>query len=355
MQLREGTSVFIRSNGDVQVGLGRKSAIVSGLSPAEQSYLQTLRFPATGSDAVQRARKRGIPQERVVRIENLLDKQKLIQWEPEPEASPDTQRLLRRDGDTFALDARPNARVDIVAFGCGDPVQLLKMRPYVAALVESLKASAITRISFDYQGRDMGSMTRTALSELVGLEKPLTSDPHFVIALFARASSAAMAYPWQEAGIPHASVVFHEDCIQVGPFVRPGKSPCLKCVDRNFRDIDPDWPALQIQCRDQPFPVYSPDLTNTAAAMTARLVVNEFDGHGTEPGEVRFIDEDFVCERATWPRHLDCGCTNRPDAPNPAKVRTDAPDHDPKLLAAAEEKLAALEANMGRTRECVGV
>lgn len=349
MQLREGTSVLIRSNGDVQIGLGRKSAVFSGLDPSEQSFLQSLRFPAAGGAATERARKRGIPRSRVELLTDLLNQHELTQSEPEPNASADAHRLLRRDGHTRSLANRADVRVDIVTFSCGDPVQFLKMKPYISALVETLQSASITRIGFDYRGRDMGGLSRAGLGELVGLEQPLHSEPHFVIALFARASSAALVHPWQEAGIPHVSIVFHEDCIQIGPFVRPGGSPCLKCVDRNFRDLDPEWPALQIQCRDQPFPSLSPELSKTTAIMTARLVANELDGVGVVAGEVRFVDENFVVERATWPQHHDCGCTTGPDAPDPVRSEPKGPDSD--ISAEKDEDRAGLE----RTRECVGV
>lgn len=358
MQLREGTSVLIRSNGDVQVGLGRKSAVFSGLDASEQSFLQSLRFPIPGGAALERARKRGIPKERVELLGELLDHHGLTQIELEPNSAADAHRLLRRDGHARSLANRSDVRVDIVAFSCGDPVQFLKMQPYVSALVETLKSASITRIGFDYRGRDMGGLSRAALGELVGIEQPLHSEPHFVIALFARASSAAMVHPWQEAGIPHVSVVFNEDCIQIGPFVRPGKSPCLKCVDRNFRDLDAEWPALQIQCRDQPFPFLSTDLCTTTAIMTSRLVSNELDGVGVEPGEVRFIDEDFIVERATWPHHHDCGCIAGPDATDPAVAKPREPDNDLSAAKSNQEQQTdspAISSGLERTRECVGV
>ena len=46
--------------------------------------------------------------------------------------------------------------------------------------------------------------------------------------------------------------------------------------------------------------------------MTARLVANEIDGYGLPPGEVRFIDENFVVDRFSWPIHRECSCTGLP-------------------------------------------
>lgn len=312
MQLRDGTSVLIRSDGSVQVGLGSQSAVITGLDKGEQSYMQTLRFRASTTATIGRAHKRSIDLSRMAEVEKLLDQDGLILRDKEVSSLADGPRVARRDGDNQALVNRADVNVDIVVFDCGDPLQFHHMLPFLEKLIRSLKGANITQIDIDYRGEDMRGMSKTVIRDGLGLQRPLGSGAHYAIALFARASSGAQVYDFQTDGIPHVSVVFHEDLIQVGPFVRPGESPCLGCIDRNFRDIDPDWPALMVQCRDQPFPVLSPDLLKTSAAMTARLLANEVDGLGVRAGEVRMIDEDFIVERTIWPPNHDCTCNTDP-------------------------------------------
>lgn len=312
MQLREGTAVFVRANGDVQVGMGPASTVLTGLEPVEQSYLQSLKFHSSNTATHARAKKRNISEARVHKLEDLLKQRHLTQLAAEVQSTSDSKRLMRRDGTTNALGKREQIRVDIAAHSCGDPTQFLKMRTYLTALVESLRGASIKRLDLRYLGDDMGNSSRTTLNRSVGLGKPLASEPHLIIALFARASSYSLIREWQDSGVPLLSVVFNEDNVQVGPFVRTGGSPCLECVDRNLRDVDEEWPALQVQCRHQPFPSLSPDLIAASAMMTARLVANEIDGYGLPPGEVRFIDENFVVDRFSWPIHRECSCTGLP-------------------------------------------
>ncbi|MDO5034298.1 MAG: hypothetical protein Q4E01_02815 [Actinomycetaceae bacterium] len=324
MQLREGTAIFVRGNGDVQVGLGKKSAVVTGLDAAEQSYLQSLKFRSSNCATEARARKRNIPKSRIDAIRSLLTKKELTQLGLETESTPDSQRLMRRDGTTNALARREDVRLDIAVFSCGDPTQFLKVKPFVSALATSLRGASITRVGLKYHGDDMGGSSRTALHEAVGLGKPMGSEPHFVVALFTRASSSSLIHVWQEAGIPVLSVVFNEDSVQVGPVERAGSSPCLECIDRNLRDLEPEWPALQIQCRNQPFPSLSSDLMRTAAMMTARLVANEVDGYGLPAGEVRFVDENFLFDRFRWPAHPNCSCSGLPASVQTAEATVQA-------------------------------
>lgn len=312
MQLREGTSIFLRSNGNLQVGMGRRSTVIEGLTPSEISYLSSLRFRSSRAESHQRARRRNIPRERMEAIEALLYSCDLMQIAPENEMRPDSRRVLRRDGSTKALARRPRVRVDIIVFGCGDPTQFLKMRPYLAALVDSLRTAGITRVDLQYFGDDMGNSSPTALNRAIGLDKPLTSDPHFTVTIFSRASDAALVRQWEETGIPLLPVVFNEDVIQVGPAIRAGSSPCFTCIDRTLRDVEPDWPEFQIQSRSQPFPALSDELMKATAMMTARLIANEVDGFGLPAGEVRYLDENFAFERYRWPVHHDCSCFTLP-------------------------------------------
>lgn len=49
---------------------------------------------------------------------------------------------------------------------------------------------------------------------------------------------------WVERGTPHLLVRFAEGSGTVGPFVVPGRTPCLRCTDTVLATHDPAWPLL---------------------------------------------------------------------------------------------------------------
>lgn len=53
--------------------------------------------------------------------------------------------------------------------------------------------------------------------------------------------------PWLAADVPHLPIVFDELGAEVGPLVRPGRGPCLRCIHLWRRDADAAWPAIAAQ------------------------------------------------------------------------------------------------------------
>ena len=47
--------------------------------------------------------------------------------------------------------------------------------------------------------------------------------------------------------IPHLPIVFTGTRVEIGPFVRPGRTACLACVAAHRCDADPAWPQLAAQ------------------------------------------------------------------------------------------------------------
>jgi hypothetical protein len=48
-------------------------------------------------------------------------------------------------------------------------------------------------------------------------------------------------------GVAHLPVVIDEDRVRIGPFVRPGRTPCVGCHDLHRAEWDVAWPALLLQ------------------------------------------------------------------------------------------------------------
>jgi hypothetical protein len=106
------------------------------------------------------------------------------------------------------------------------------------------------------------------------------------------------------AVLPHA--------VRLGPFVEPGRSACLRCVDAHLGDVDPRRATVLLQLDERPsVPETDPDpcLVQLAVAWAVRDVVRFFDGR---PPSLRSatvtVTEDLDHTRRDWLRHPHCGC-----------------------------------------------
>lgn len=96
----------------------------------------------------------------------------------------------------------------------------------------------------------------------------------------------------------------------IGPFVLPGRTPCLGCLDRVRRDADPAWPQLLTQlCRIR-LPVL-PMLAAWAASTTAVQIACWASGGdpGSAGGTFELTAEDYQLRVRPWPMHPACGCS----------------------------------------------
>lgn len=119
------------------------------------------------------------------------------------------------------------------------------------------------------------------------------------------------------ASVPHVLVSAVDGIVRVGPFVDPGRTACLRCVDAHETDRDPRRPLVLAQYAarsggvradgvDHPV---APTTWLLAVATAAEDVVRFVDGArprlwsrtlvltGADPAPVR------------WRRHPRCGCT----------------------------------------------
>lgn len=96
----------------------------------------------------------------------------------------------------------------------------------------------------------------------------------------------------------------------IGPFVLPGRTPCLGCLDRVRRDADPAWPQLLTQlCRIR-LPVL-PMLAAWAASTAVVQIACWASGGdpGSAGGTVELTAEDYQLRVRPWPMHPACGCS----------------------------------------------
>lgn len=109
-------------------------------------------------------------------------------------------------------------------------------------------------------------------------------------------------------GRPHLLVSLAEGRALVGPFVVPGRSACLRCVDAHLTDRDPDWPLLAAQLHHGDDAI-DPAISALAVAWAARDVVAWIDtGEPTTLSATVELGSHPWPRHRQWKRHPHCGC-----------------------------------------------
>jgi bacteriocin biosynthesis cyclodehydratase domain-containing protein len=122
-----------------------------------------------------------------------------------------------------ALAARNRHVVEVVPFG--HPVGL-----QLAGDVETLCRRVGLRLPGPTRPGPArrGAVRPAPLAVLVGVGEP----------------SRELLDPWIRDGVPHLVVRLVEGSAVVGPFVEPGLTGCLRCLDAYLTEQDPAWPLL---------------------------------------------------------------------------------------------------------------
>ena len=111
-------------------------------------------------------------------------------------------------------------------------------------------------------------------------------------------------------GRPHLVVTGGPTAWEVGPFVSPGRTACLRCVDAARAETDPRRAVVADQLARSSAPVpLSPTLQAAALALAVREIVSYVDGVAptTWSASLRLGASGAPVLRA-WERHPLCGC-----------------------------------------------
>ena len=192
---------------------------------------------------------------------------------------PWQQRLIRElesgipdaalDPTAMALGAPENAAEDFVRRIARALCPAAEPRPRVALqsphgyprerldlVAESLGAAGIDVSLIPWFG---------APAERVEASAPVVVLAHHVVE--PRRVAALMS-----GDIPHVPLVFTGSGAEIGPFVLPGRTPCLACLAAHRCDADPAWPHLAAQLLGRPAPAASRAMVMEASFVTARLI-----------------------------------------------------------------------------------
>ncbi|WP_285113363.1 hypothetical protein [Leifsonia sp. fls2-241-R2A-40a] len=127
---------------------------------------------------------------------------------------------------------------------------------------------------------------------------------------------------WLRRDVPHLAVVLSDAGVTVGPFVHPGRGPCLRCLDLHRTDADAAWPAMATQLHSLPPPG---DGTPTAVAAAARAATAVAEvlalptGRRADTGPAPPVAVSWRLEQGgaewvsrAWDPHPECGCLALP-------------------------------------------
>lgn len=120
---------------------------------------------------------------------------------------------------------------------------------------------------------------------------------------------------WLSRDIPHLPIVFGDRVVEVGPFIRPGAGPCLRCISLHRRDGDAAWPVIAAQLVGTRAATLTPGGAAFAVAHAGRMldaVLRDHDARWAtrslriDVGTGRFSEREHR-------QHPDCGCRALPE------------------------------------------
>ena len=114
---------------------------------------------------------------------------------------------------------------------------------------------------------------------------------------------------WLRRDLTHLPVVYSDTSIAIGPFVVPGLTACLYCLQRHASDADPAWPAIASQLWGRRSPADTELVASEAAAIVTREVVARLGVRAGGRSDQLVIDAaSGTRSRREFEIHPECGC-----------------------------------------------
>ena len=116
--------------------------------------------------------------------------------------------------------------------------------------------------------------------------------------------------------VPHLVVAAREGRLEIGPFVVPGLTACLRCVDAHRAQGDPrrqlvvEQVAQVAQVAQPGGAAHDPVLWSWATAWAARDLARYAEGDRPSTWSTTFVVDSLAAPREQrWDRHPHCGCS----------------------------------------------
>ncbi|WP_156224623.1 thiamine biosynthesis protein ThiF [Pseudactinotalea suaedae] len=321
--LRPGVAVLWRAPGASQVGIDPRCAVVlDDLDPLQQALLEQL--PRLGGEPELNAYARTLGVGRAP-VRELLDRLEelgyLVSGYPTSDTPDDRYWHLA----AIAGHARPGQRsaASVLVRGL-DQLGLRIAQILAQAGIGRVVPDDDRPVTLDdlggggYRTHDLGRPRREraltllrGTSPMTALTAPAAVPPDLVVLVEHGAVDAVRVRPLMRDDVAHLPVLVRELDVVVGPLVRPGAGPCLRCLDLHRRDEDPRWPAVATQITASPPDGVETSLGWLGAALAAHQVLAVVDGRGVlVAGTSLEVSATYPLPRyREWAVHPDCGCT----------------------------------------------
>lgn len=276
-RLLPGTAVARRDAQHLQVGLDERSAVLPD-APDVRRVLAALQDGSPPGADVPGSPAAALVLERLHAAGLLVD-------------GP----TLRRSLASYA--AGPVERAALASTWCSDPTGAAERWAVRRQAVVAVDGPAPDRVTVERLLASSGVPTGSGPPDLVLVLREGQPDRAVLDAL-------------QQQDRPHLLVHGDLDHVEVGPFVAPGRTACLRCLDAHLADRDPRRPLVLEQQAAVAAPVpLDPVLWQLALAWAVRDVLRWLDGEqpSTWSATVR-LGPDPSPLRREWLRHPRCGC-----------------------------------------------
>ncbi len=159
-------------------------------------------------------------------------------------------------------------------------------------------------------------LRRTAGLEVEASPGPPPAGPDLLVLAPAHGRGLVWAEEAMLRGSAHVFVHLRDGRVVLGPLVRPGHSPCLRCLDLTRAGWDDRWPALALQWEQSADSAHArragdvPAARALAAGLLGRMVALGSTRPGWEGWTGRTLEEqpDATVRNLRWRGHPDCGC-----------------------------------------------
>jgi bacteriocin biosynthesis cyclodehydratase domain-containing protein len=356
-QLKPALRRLWRDPATLQLGLDPShSVVLSGVESADTALLDLLDGSRELDEVGAEATRRGHDASRVgpliatLREAAALDDATVRRYPSEGRLSPDLLSLSlthRAPGAAVGvMKRRESTTVEVAGAGrVGATVAALLAAAGIGRLEVNdpgpLRAADLSPGGVRACGSRLNSRARAArmvlgnageriATEQVGFDAPddarIGMSPADVVVVLAPPTSV-LPPEWLAAvrHHPHLPVVIRETTAVIGPFVLPGRTPCLRCLELTRGDRDPAWPALAAQLIGHAHGVEPCDiaLASAAASIVALHVLAAVDGPvldgppldaAADPlppsvgGVLELSLRDLRLRRRTLTAHPGCGC-----------------------------------------------
>lgn len=219
-----------------------------------------------------------------------------------------------------------------------DPEEVKKLRKSKSVFIETLDATGLTiakalalagigkQLSMDqvrvsrqdvsqlgYLSAQLGLPRVRAAQALIGTDLQMHSrisgsfDAVSIAVLITNDIVNPASYQtWQARDIPHISIVFDEEGVEISPLIEPGKTSCLACYEKHRIETAPNWPVIAPQLLALERTLADSALLLFASGVAVNEILNFFDHGQCESSAVRLSRAGEIASFV--PPAISCGC-----------------------------------------------